>query len=116
MITHCSDGQLERFVYHLWTTLFMISTSTSDAEEIARNVAAACLGKLTTAYPSPYLEQLHSRIWETDPAVRIAVISTIRYTFVDSEPSYDDLLAPHIMDFLGLMKDSDLVCSEARND
>ncbi|KAL4071187.1 armadillo-type protein [Scleroderma yunnanense] len=106
VVTHGSHGQLEPVADQLWIPLFR--NSTSDAEESTRNVAAACLGKLTTTQPSRYLPQLHARIRDESPAVRSTVISAIRYTFADSTPSYDELLSPLIMDFLGLMKDSDL--------
>jgi len=107
VVTHGSHGQLEPVADQLWIPLFR--SSTSDAEESTRNVAAACLGKLTTTQPSRYLPQLHTRIRDENPAVRATVISAIRYTFADNTPSYDELLAPLVMDFLGLMKDSDLV-------
>ncbi|KAI5987789.1 armadillo-type protein [Pisolithus marmoratus] len=105
VVTHCSHGQLEPVADHLWTPL---STTTSDAEESTRNVAAACLGKLTTMEPGRYLPQLHAHIRDEHPAIRATVISAIRYTFADSAPSYDEVLAPLVMDFLSLMKDSDL--------
>ncbi|KAI6021197.1 armadillo-type protein [Pisolithus marmoratus] len=106
VVTHCSHGQLEPVADHLWTPLF--NNSTSDAEESTRNVAAACLGKLTTMEPGRYLPQLHAHIRDENPAIRATVISAIRYTFADSAPSYDEVLAPLVMDFLSLMKDSDL--------
>ncbi|KIM50021.1 hypothetical protein SCLCIDRAFT_12402, partial [Scleroderma citrinum Foug A] len=106
VVTHGSHGQLEPVADQLWIPLFR--NSTSDTEESTRNVAASCLGKLTTTQPSRYLPQLHTHIRDESPAVRATVISAIRYTFADSTPSYDELLAPLVMDFLGLMKDSDL--------
>lgn len=107
VVTHCSHGQLEPVADVIWTPLF--HNSTSDSEESTRNVAAACLGKLTTTQPSRYLPQLHACIRDENPAVRATVVSAIRYTFAESSPAYDELLAPLIMDFLSLMKDADLV-------
>ncbi|KIJ68853.1 hypothetical protein HYDPIDRAFT_82664 [Hydnomerulius pinastri MD-312] len=106
VVTHCSHGQLEPVADLLWAPLF--HNSTSDSEESTRNVAAACLGKLTTTQPSRYLPQLHARIRDETPAVRATVVSAVRYTFAESSPSYDELLAPLLMDFLSLMKDADL--------
>ncbi|KAF8139703.1 armadillo-type protein [Boletus edulis] len=106
VVTHCSHGQLEPVADAIWTPLF--HNCTSDSEESTRNVAAACLGKLTTTHPSRYLPQLHAGIRDANPAVRATVVSAIRYTFAESSPSYDELLAPLIMDFLSLMKDADL--------
>ena len=55
VVTHCSHGQLENVADLLWVPLFQNS---EDSEEITRNVAAACLGKLATTAPSRYLPQL----------------------------------------------------------
>jgi cullin-associated NEDD8-dissociated protein 1 len=107
----------------LWKPLFKNS---ENAEETTRNVAAACLGKLATTHPSRYLPQLHvcplelrrnpntnpilqARIRDENAATRATVISAIRYTFADTSQSYDDLLAPLIVDFLALIQDNDLV-------
>jgi hypothetical protein len=46
---------------------------------------------------------------DADPSVRATVISALRYTFIDSARSYDELLGPVIVDFLSLIKDQDLV-------
>ena len=54
-MTHCSHGQLETVADVLWVPLFQNS---ENSEETTRNVAAACLGKLTTTNPSRYLPQL----------------------------------------------------------
>ena len=107
----------------LWVPLFQNS---EDSEEITRNVAAACLGKLATTAPSRYLPQLHvspphliwsydklisvqERIQDPSPAARATVISAIRYTFVESSRGYDELIGSIIMDFLSLIADPDLV-------
>lgn len=58
IVTHCSHGQLETVADLLWTPLF---ENSENQEETTRNVAAACLGKLTTTHPSRYLPQLHVR-------------------------------------------------------
>jgi hypothetical protein len=50
-----------------------------------------------------------ARIRDEDPKARATVVSAIRYTFSDSDTSYDELLSPVIVDFLALMVDSDLV-------
>ena len=51
-----------------------------------------------------------ARIRDENAAARALVISAIRYTLADASPSYDELLAPLIIDFLSLMLDQDLVC------
>lgn len=109
----------------LWTPLF---ENSENQEETTRNVAAACLGKLTTTHPGRYLPQLHvspidhqsgsaaadvhrekARINDPNPATRATVLSAIRYTFAESAASFDELLGGVIMDFLSLLSDADLV-------
>ncbi|RDX51535.1 TIP120-domain-containing protein [Lentinus brumalis] len=108
IVTHCSHGQLETVADMLWTPLF---ENSENQEETTRNVAAACLGKLTTTHPDRYLPQLHARINDPNPATRATVLSAIRYTFADSAAtaaSFDELLGSVIMDFLSLLSDTDL--------
>jgi cullin-associated NEDD8-dissociated protein 1 len=104
-VTHCSHAKLENVADMLWGPLFENSETT---EESTRNVAAACLGKLAVIRPARYLPQLHSRITENDAGTRAIVVSAIRYTFGDTDQSYDDQLAPVLVDFLALMSDEDL--------
>ncbi|EKM60594.1 uncharacterized protein PHACADRAFT_203767 [Phanerochaete carnosa HHB-10118-sp] len=105
VVTHCSHGQLENVADMLWVPLFQNS---EESEEITRNVAAACLGKLAITAPSRYLPQLHERIRDENPAARATVISAIRYTFAEPSATYDELLSATIMDFLSLVGDQDL--------
>ncbi|TFY60061.1 hypothetical protein EVJ58_g5390 [Rhodofomes roseus] len=105
VVTHCSHGQLETVADLLWVPLF---ENSDNSEETTRNVAAACLGKLTTTHPSLYLPQLHERISDANPASRATVISAIRYTFAETSSSYDELLSNVLMDFLALIADTDL--------
>lgn len=106
----------------LWAPLF---ENSENSEEITRNVAAACLGKLSTTNPSKYLPQLHvsdiildavailtgmqNRIKDVNPTSRATVVAAIRYTFAESSPAFDELLGPMLIDFLSLMLDPDLV-------
>jgi len=38
------------------------------------------------------------------------VAAAVRYTFIDTSSSYDEIIAPLIVDFLSLMHDENLVC------
>ncbi|KAF8588484.1 TIP120-domain-containing protein [Ramaria rubella] len=105
VVSNCSIGQLESVADALWVPLFERS---ENSEEATRNVAAACLGKLTTTNPSKYLPQLQARLRDPTSSVRATVISAIRYTFADTARSYDELLAPLIVEFLSLVVDEDL--------
>jgi cullin-associated NEDD8-dissociated protein 1 len=52
---------------------------------------------------------IQARIRDPNAATRATVLSAIRYTFADSSPAFDDILAPYIIDFLSLMEDGELV-------
>lgn len=104
VVTNALHGQLEIVAELLWVPLF----ENSQGDDATRNVAAACLGKLTTAAPSRYLPQLQGSLRDDSPEVRATVVSAIRYTFADTGHSYDELLSPLIVDFLSLMEDPDL--------
>lgn len=123
MVGHASNAQLEKSAQALWDPLFQ---NPESSEEASRNVAASCLGKLTTTEPGRYLpllqvryehrricrglNQLHQqRLHDPSSAIRATVISALRYTLADANQSYDELLAPLIVEFLSLMIDKDLV-------
>ncbi len=59
VVSNCPSGQLEAVAETIWVPLFQDS---ANSEEATRNIAAACLGKLTTTNPSRYLPQLQVRI------------------------------------------------------
>jgi cullin-associated NEDD8-dissociated protein 1 len=123
VVTHTSTSHLENLAETLWVPLFENSES---ADESSRGVAAACIGKLITTHPARYLPQVHvcipefvmtlcmltciqARIRDPNAAIRTTVLAAIRYTFADSSPAFDDILAPYIIDFLSLMEDAELV-------
>lgn len=105
-IFHCSRPQLESIADALWKPLF--EDFDTSAEE-TRNVIASCIGKLTTSNPAKYLPRLQTELQSPAANTRATVASAVRYTFTDNEASYDDILAPVIVEFLSLMHDSDLV-------
>ncbi|KAF8303097.1 TIP120-domain-containing protein [Clavulina sp. PMI_390] len=128
VVTYCSSAQLEGVADTLWPPLF---ENPDNTQESTRNVSAACLGRLTTANPARYLPLLHVRnfsssslqlgaathwsysfnqakLRDDSPSIRATVVASIRYTFADPSQSYDELLAPLIVDFLSLVQDSDL--------
>ncbi len=53
-----SNPQLEQYADALWQPLF---ENSENAEEASRNVASACLGKLTTTKPARHLPLLQVR-------------------------------------------------------
>lgn len=96
----------------MWKPLFSSATSTSGSEKAGdssvRNVKAACIGKLTTTAPSKFLPQLQELL-KSSAEDRAIVAAAVRYTFIDTSSSYDELIAPVIVDFLSLMRDEDVV-------
>jgi cullin-associated NEDD8-dissociated protein 1 len=46
---------------------------------------------------------------KSTPRNRAIVAAAVRYTFIDTSSTYDELLAPLIGDFLSLIKDENLV-------
>ena len=55
VVSNCPPQHLENVAETIWVPLFQNS---ANSEESTRNVAAACLGKLTTTNASRYLPQL----------------------------------------------------------
>ncbi|GAA5906905.1 uncharacterized protein JCM6883_005725 [Sporobolomyces salmoneus] len=105
VIIHSSPEALASISDTLWTPLF---ENYDHEEESTRNVAADCIGHLTTSNPSKYLPQLQSRLGSSSAHDRATVIAALRFTFTNDSTSYDELLAPLIVEFFKLMKDSDL--------
>lgn len=83
-------------------------TDSSTTDDSVRNVKAACIGKLTTTAPAKFLPQLQALL-KSSPQDRAIVTAAVRYTFIDTSSSYDELIAPIIVDFLSLIYDEDVV-------
>lgn len=56
-----------------------------------------------------FTSYVQSRLSDENVATRVTVLAAMRHTFADSSPSYDEILAPHILDFFTLMSDPALV-------
>ena len=105
LISHGSPVQLKLIAEHIWVPLFEICATKDEA---IQNIGAECLARLTLTQPAHYLPQLQSRIADPAASTRASVIAAIRYTLTETTVSYDDLLAPCIVDFLSLVKDESL--------
>ncbi|KAJ3020912.1 Cullin-associated NEDD8-dissociated protein 1 [Thoreauomyces humboldtii] len=103
-----STAILESFAPELWQLLFQNTEET--AEEATRNAIAECLGKLSLSQPEKFLPDLRSRLSSPNAHARATVVTAIRYTFTEhtQHDDFDTLLRPLILDFLRLVKDSDL--------
>ncbi|RUS33043.1 hypothetical protein BC938DRAFT_473352 [Jimgerdemannia flammicorona] len=99
------SNSLGTYSDEIWVLLF--DKCESD-EEGTRNVVAECLGKLTLTNPYKFLPELQKRLQSSSPQTRGTVVTAIKYTFTDQAQNYDDLLRPLIVEFLSLMKDTDL--------
>ncbi|KAF8761649.1 TATA-binding protein interacting (TIP20) [Rhizoctonia solani] len=80
VVSHCSQAHLESIAESLWQPLF----DTGSSHEKALNIAASCLGKLTT----------------TNPARHMFGFGGVN--------GLDELLKPFVVVFLGLLDDKDL--------
>ncbi|GAA6063291.1 hypothetical protein JCM10212_001410 [Sporobolomyces blumeae] len=105
VIIHSSPDALAGLSDNLWAPLFQHYEAEEDS---VRNVAADCLGHLTISNPAKYLSQLQARLSSESVHERATVIAALRFTFTNESTSYDELLAPLIVEFFKLMQDSDL--------
>ncbi|GEM12805.1 cullin-associated NEDD8-dissociated protein 1 [Rhodotorula toruloides] len=105
VIIHSSPESLSAISDQLWTPLF---ENCEAQEEGTRNVAADCLGQLTVINPAKYLPQLQTRLSSDSRHTRATVIAALRFTFTNDSTTYDELLAPLIVEFFKLMHDEDL--------
>ncbi|KAJ9110694.1 hypothetical protein QFC19_001523 [Naganishia cerealis] len=106
-IIHCDSAHIETFADTLWEPL--LGEDSEGQDDGARNVKAACIGKLTTSRPTKYLPELHNRLNSATGAKRATIAAAIRYVFIDKDERHDELLAPIIADFTKLLEDSDPV-------
>ncbi|GAA5973424.1 hypothetical protein JCM11641_006452 [Rhodosporidiobolus odoratus] len=105
VIIHSSPTALGAISDTLWTPLF---DNCEAQEEGTRNVAADCLGQLTVLNPAKYLPQLQARLSAPSRHTRATVLAALRFTFTNESSTYDELLAPLIVEFFKLMQDQDL--------
>ncbi|KAI9103255.1 armadillo-type protein [Phlyctochytrium arcticum] len=103
-----STATLESFAPELWQVLFEHTEETE--EEATRNIIAECLGKLSLSQPAKFLPDLQKRLASPNAQARATVVTAIRYTFTEhvEHDDFDALLWPLMIEFLRLVKDSDL--------
>lgn len=106
LITHASPEQLSRIAEQIWVPLF---DNCETKEEGTRNIGAECLARLTLTDPAQYLIQLQERLHSPSASTRSAVIAAVRFTLTEASTTYDEFLAPLIVEFLSLLRDPDLV-------
>jgi cullin-associated NEDD8-dissociated protein 1 len=109
IIQHSGDepaaSEIKPHINKIWTTLINAATQNEDAKA----VGAECIGRLTILDPYSFLPELQKQLKSPKAAVRGMVISALRYTFTDTDASYDELLRPIVVDFLeSMLKDPEL--------
>jgi len=96
---------LDPYVQQILPLLFAHCNS---EEEGTRNVVAECLGKLALVKSQELVPELKKRLESPTAPTRATVVTAIKFTITEQPQAIDAVLAPHIMDFLGLLKDTDL--------
>ncbi|KAF1814932.1 cullin-associated NEDD8-dissociated protein-like protein [Eremomyces bilateralis CBS 781.70] len=79
----------------LWEKL-----TTASAVEDNRAVGAECIGRLAVLDSKTYLPQLQAFLENPVANIRGMVISALRFTFADSDETYDDTLRQMVIDML----------------
>ncbi|KAI9867835.1 MAG: hypothetical protein M1813_007657 [Trichoglossum hirsutum] len=106
ILQHASSAEIDIAPYtkQIWGKLLSASQTEDN-----RAVGAECVGRLTVIDPKTFLPALRKFLSDPDPAVRGMAISATRYTFADTDDSYDDLLKPVIVNMLiTMLNDSEL--------
>jgi cullin-associated NEDD8-dissociated protein 1 len=93
-----TESQIIPYAETLWNNL--LSASQADDN---RAIGAECIGRLAVIDPKTYLPQLQTFINDRNVGVRGMVISALRFTFADTDESYDEYLKPVIIGMLQTM-------------
>jgi cullin-associated NEDD8-dissociated protein 1 len=97
-----TESQIIPYAETLWNNL--LSASQADDN---RAIGAECIGRLAVIDPKTYLPQLQTFIKDRNVGVRGMVISALRFTFADTDESYDEYLKPVIIGMLQTMLNED---------
>ena len=105
VLTHAPPAALQPYAADMWTALL----SSAVASNTAKPVVAECVGRLVVLAPHSFLPTLESLLGSPEPAVRATVVSALRYTFSDSDATYDALLRPSVVALLqAMLSDTEL--------
>lgn len=99
LIAHAPTDNLAPYTATIWETLI----SAAGINEDSKAVAAECLGRLIKLDPDSFLLELQKQLSSPHTLVRGMAISALRYTFTDTDTSYDQLLRPIVVGFLESM-------------
>ncbi|KAL9612481.1 MAG: hypothetical protein Q9167_002912 [Letrouitia subvulpina] len=99
-----SRTDISPYTRQIWENLL----AASQAED-NKAVGAECIGRLTVIEPKTFLPLLQNRLQDPVPTVRGTVIQAIRFTLVDSDDAYDEILNPVLVEILTkMLNDPDL--------
>ncbi|KAI9752076.1 MAG: hypothetical protein M4579_005761 [Chaenotheca gracillima] len=88
----------------IWDKLILISQAEDN-----RAVGAECIGRLAIVDAKNYLPSLENYLTDREPGIRGMVIQAVRYTFVDTDDTYDEILKPILIGMLTtILNDVDL--------
>jgi cullin-associated NEDD8-dissociated protein 1 len=93
-----TESQIIPFAAELWNNLLAASQVDDN-----RAIGAECIGRLAVLDPATYLPQLQTFLTDRNASVRGMVISALRFTFGDTDESYDANLQPIIIGMLQTM-------------
>ncbi|QDS77218.1 hypothetical protein FKW77_002867 [Venturia effusa] len=93
-----AESQIIPYAETLWNNLLAASQADDN-----RAIGAECIGRLAVIDPKIYLPQLQAFVKDRNVVVRGMVISALRFTFADTDESYDDYLRPVIIGMLQTM-------------
>ncbi|PNS18930.1 Cullin-associated NEDD8-dissociated protein 1 [Sphaceloma murrayae] len=103
MLQHSTaEAEILAYSQDLWSMIL-----TASKEEDNKSMGAECIGRLAIIDPVAYLPQLQSYLGDSEPAVRGMVIAAFRYTFTDTDTTYDVHLQPLIVQSLSTMLNED---------
>ncbi|KAL7274746.1 hypothetical protein RUND412_002334 [Rhizina undulata] len=95
-----SNSNIGSYADQIWKSLFEIAKN-----DDSKAVGAECVGRLIIIDPYSFLPELQKHLGSEEGSTRGMVMSALRYTFTDTEESYDELLRPIVVDFLTVMVD-----------
>lgn len=93
-----TESQIIPFASTLWNNLLTASQADDN-----RAIGAECIGRLAVLDPVTYLPQLRTFLTDKNAGVRGMVISALRFTFGDTDETYDANLEPVIIGMLQIM-------------
>ncbi|KAF2233385.1 TIP120-domain-containing protein [Viridothelium virens] len=93
-----AEADIIPYANDLWQNIVAASKSEDN-----RAIGSECIGRLAIIDPKVYIPQLQTFLTDSEADTRGMVISALRYTFADSDSSYDTHLKPSIISMLTTM-------------